>query len=957
VDEDVICENGGKCVAGKCEKNNPETQITNNNLPKYVPGEVLIKFKENSGISDEQGAKNYLNSLRDLNLPIIKDSQKLINSQVKSMRGQTKSDSIGLDRIYKIKFDKDKDVLNAVNKYKSYGEIEYAEPNYISYTTNSLNDPLYQYQWPLKNTGQAYFSPSSKFGAIYKSPGNFLPWSEISTGLPNLYFTPIVSYNNYFYVGASIVIEDHKNSWGIGNTNNSNAGIYRSSDGGLTWQKFALKNISVLDLTINSFGEFFAATGNGLYKSTDYGITWVKLTVADYNTYIGDIFSQIKYDYVNQSIMYTVVEDMLNTKQFHYLYRSTNRGSTWTKILFTGGFGLITDFEIDFPDNSNIYVSTISGGIFKTNNSGVTWKRINNGLNEDFAHRVDIYDLEIHNSQEIYAGGEYGLYKSIDGGENWIKDDYLSYRSVESVLTSGEDIYIGLLRFNYDKLISNVVCNYTPSRFPENYSVLKRLTNGEWYPMANGLLYNAIALNMKKIPDLLNSPYYATLDQSLTEKLVSLNGSSGSDMNVENVWNLPIKKNPIIAVIDTGVDYNHEDLATNIWNNSDEIPNNGIDDDGNGYIDDVRGYDFVDTDTYYWEHSYCVNLSEEDYSNKDNNPSDIHGHGTHCAGIIAATQQNGKGISGVCPGCKIMPVRAGYSISLDDNLGKAGALDLDSIVQSIYYAANNGADVISMSFGGGESQSEKNALDYAYSQGVVLVAAAGNDNSYTMGYPAAYENVIAVAATDANDKKALFSNYGDWVDIAAPGKDILSLRAEGSDMYGTKGRIVQDKYYVASGTSMATPYVAGAVGLLISKLGNKPNNLLYNAVINNSDNITLEVHIGGRINVGKAFNSLNYLCGDADSSGSVDISDAVYLINYIFSHGPAPNPLLAADANNDGSIDISDAVYLVNYIFSGGAAPCQVPANYVKSNIQTKEQVTDYMKNAAASSKKSAVAA
>ncbi|MHC4624048.1 MAG: S8 family serine peptidase, partial [Planctomycetota bacterium] len=153
---------------------------------------------------------------------------------------------------------------------------------------------------------------------------------------------------------------------------------------------------------------------------------------------------------------------------------------------------------------------------------------------------------------------------------------------------------------------------------------------------------------------------------------------------------------------------------------------------------------------------------------------DDNGHGTHCAGIIAASTNNGLDIAGVCWRAKIMAVKF---------LGAEGWGAESDAVRALYYAVENGADVISNSWGGAsDADSLRETIDYAYSQGVIMVAAAGNDNTDSPTYPANNDHVIAVAATDSDDQKASFSNYGDWVDIAAPGVDVLSLRADGTDI-------------------------------------------------------------------------------------------------------------------------------------------------------------------------------
>ena len=265
--------------------------------------------------------------------------------------------------------------------------------------------------------------------------------------------------------------------------------------------------------------------------------------------------------------------------------------------------------------------------------------------------------------------------------------------------------------------------------------------------------------------------------------------SNDCDIDATQAWDIQTGNSSVtIAIIDTGVDYNHPDLEYNIWNNPSEIPSNGIDDDSNGYVDDVLGWDFI---------------------SNDNDPMDYNGHGTHCAGISGAIGNNSIGITGVCWNCKIM------SLKTLNNFGKGTSF---GSVDAIIYAVDNGADVISMSWGGVfYSKLLKDALNYAHNNGVVLVAGVGNYNSDVKFYPAAYENVIAVAATNQYDEKYSFSNWGSWVDIAAPGEDILSLRANNTNMNPFGDYIICDNYYISSGTSMACPYVSGTVGLILSE--------------------------------------------------------------------------------------------------------------------------------------------
>lgn len=261
----------------------------------------------------------------------------------------------------------------------------------------------------------------------------------------------------------------------------------------------------------------------------------------------------------------------------------------------------------------------------------------------------------------------------------------------------------------------------------------------------------------------------------------------------------------VIAVVDTGLDYNHEDLQNKIWLNEKEIPGNNIDDDGNGYIDDLQGWDFVNVSS-----DFCA--PGEDCVDEDNDPSDFLGHGTHVAGITAASSNNGKGIAGICWHCQVMNLRVGWKTP-DGN----GGVDMEAAVKALTYAADNGANVINMSFGGPEFSAIFNdVLRYTYNKDVILITSAGNDGSQSSNFPASSQYVLSVAATDNSDQKAAFSNYGNNIDLAAPGVNILSLRAAGSDMYGDGQHIVDDKYYLASGTSMSAPIVAGVFGLVKS---------------------------------------------------------------------------------------------------------------------------------------------
>jgi len=259
-------------------------------------------------------------------------------------------------------------------------------------------------------------------------------------------------------------------------------------------------------------------------------------------------------------------------------------------------------------------------------------------------------------------------------------------------------------------------------------------------------------------------------------------GTPGADISATSAWDVFTgSSDVIIGVIDTGVDYNHPDLAANMWTNPGEIPGNGIDDDGNGFIDDVHGWDFI---------------------NDDADPMDDNGHGTHCSGTIGGVGDNSIGVAGVNWHVNIMALKF---------LGPGGSGSLADAVEAIEYATMMGVRLTSNSWGGGGfSQAMYDAIADAQASGVLFVAAAGNSGANTdvsPHYPSSYDldNIVAVAATDHNDALAGFSSYGTTsVDLAAPGVDILSCQPGSS-------------YAQLSGTSMATPHVAGALGLVFGR--------------------------------------------------------------------------------------------------------------------------------------------
>jgi len=280
-----------------------------------------------------------------------------------------------------------------------------------------------------------------------------------------------------------------------------------------------------------------------------------------------------------------------------------------------------------------------------------------------------------------------------------------------------------------------------------------------------------------------------------------------SDTRVQGQWTLDaveayaawdLHKNPtrevVIAIVDDAVRIDHEDLQPNLWVNRGEIPNNGIDDDGNGYVDDVYGFDVF-------------------HDRPDPSPpiesNGLFSHGTHCAGIASAATDNGIGVASLGYNCKIMSVKA----KRDNNTGNT----IDNTTAGVVYAVVNNPDVISMSFGGGGGGSTiQNIFTLAFERGILCLSSSGNSNTDLEFYPAAYKHVYSVSSTAPDRRKSGFSNYGEWIDISAPGTNILSTVAGSTASYTN-----------FSGTSMACPNAAGLAGFLY---GYHPNVTIHDVL-------------------------------------------------------------------------------------------------------------------------------
>lgn len=317
-----------------------------------------------------------------------------------------------------------------------------------------------------------------------------------------------------------------------------------------------------------------------------------------------------------------------------------------------------------------------------------------------------------------------------------------------------------------------------------------------------------------------------------------------------------------VAIVDMGMDMDHEDLAANLWYNPGEDRNgdrviqneeiDGRDSDGNGKADDFYGWDFVDDDNYP----------------DDPGGHQAAGHGTHCAGIASAVTNNEVGISSIGYNCGIIPVRAG------------GAQGVQYGLQGITYAVDVGAKVISCSWGGFQDDPAlEDVVEYAWDNDVIIIGAAGNMGMELAVYPGAYEHAVSVAATDDIDRLWMQSCYGRWVNVSAPGVDIFSTYLE-------------DDYFVASGTSMATPLVAGLAGLIRASNPALTAEETFSLIEEGADpidhlNHNFEGLLGtGRIN---AFNSLAMAGG-----ASLTIEELA----------------ITSDDNNNGRMDAGESIEL-----------------------------------------------
>lgn len=360
--------------------------------------------------------------------------------------------------------------------------------------------------------------------------------------------------------------------------------------------------------------------------------------------------------------------------------------------------------------------------------------------------------------------------------------------------------------------------------------------------------------------------------------LWGLHQTNDRDIDAPEAWEIESGDSSIlVGAMDTGVQWQHPDLAGatpyingNVWINWTEYNGfEGEDDDGNGYVDDIRGWDWVDVSGAW---------PGEDGTTPDNNPMDFNGHGTHTSGTMAAITNNSIGVAGVAGGwlpttggCRVVPLRIGWS-QANATGGETGYVRMDFAAQAFNYATQIGVTAVNCSWGSSNSGGISTAVDNALANGMVIVTSAGNSGNTTASYLAARTDIISVASLTSTGAKSSFSNYGTWVDVSAPGSSINSTYSNhGTATYGS-----------LSGTSMASPHVAGLAGLLRSKVPGLTSTEVRDIIIATAENIDAQnpSYVGllgsGRINALAALQSVF----SAQASADVRIGVAPLSVNF-----------------------------------------------------------------------------
>ena len=398
-------------------------------------------------------------------------------------------------------------------------------------------------------------------------------------------------------------------------------------------------------------------------------------------------------------------------------------------------------------------------------------------------------------------------------------------------------------------------------------------------------------------------------------------------IKANHAWDIETgEANVVVAVLDTGVRYFHLDLGGNnslwgpdnpaangnIWLNPIEIPGNGLDDDGNGYIDDTIGWDFVSSTG-----GPGLTCLDQDCGDADNDPDDGHGHGTHVAGTIAAITNNARAVAGVAGGfsngtisdagngAKIMALRIGYYAKYRGII--TGIVRMDWAAEAMSYTADqierNNVNVaaINCSWSSSNTGGIGAAVDNLLAHDVMIIHAAGNSNADSPDYLGAKDGVMNIAATDISGEGASFTNYGSWVDLAAPGVDIVSTYAEPDDPD-------LNNHYISvmSGTSMSAPHVCGVAALLESSAPalSGPEKFGIMVDVNNTTGYNDSRYLGsGILDAEKTLRAAGVVLADFNDDGSVDLEDLAVLAGCWLGYDPLVD---IAPAGGDGIVNFLD---------------------------------------------------
>jgi len=413
---------------------------------------------------------------------------------------------------------------------------------------------------------------------------------------------------------------------------------------------------------------------------------------------------------------------------------------------------------------------------------------------------------------------------------------------VETGVSNLDNVLAEFQCSSMQRLIPDGVLNRIPSANPEAYRTYVLVFRSE-YPVLT-FLEQLLATSYVTFaePDVMQRLFRTPNDTQFSSQY------DKTIMGSPAVWDFTTGSPDIIVVgLDTGVDWRHPDLVNALWVNPGEDVDgdgepwsfndypgdiddlNGGDDDGNGYVDDFLGWDFIQGIGGCATGEDCDNV-------QDNDMFGLESHGTHVAGIMAATGNNGMGVCGHTWVGTLMALRCGYL----SNQGQ-GFMPQSATVPATYYAIANNADILNMSYGGpGFSNIASQATIAAWQAGCMLFGASGNDNSSSIQYPGGYTDVIAVNATDQTDHRADFSNYGTWTDLSAPGVSIPST-------------VINGGYQQYDGTSMASPNAAGVAALLWGLFPDLTNASVRDLMFASAQNIdTQNPNFIGQLGAGRA---------------------------------------------------------------------------------------------------------